>query len=75
MAARYDARLAITFLEVASLEALPTQSLHPAIVMRVIRGNLGRRSRPAAATPASAINAQRVFQRGGTGSRQENASK
>src|SRR6476619_4150616 len=40
MAARHDARLATAFLEVANLEAPPTQLLHPATVLRVIRGNL-----------------------------------
>ena len=44
MAARHDARLATAFLEVANLEAPPTRLLHPAVVMRVFRGNLGRRS-------------------------------
>lgn len=43
MAARHDARLATAFLEVANLEAPPAQLLHPATVLRVIRGNLGRR--------------------------------
>jgi 2-polyprenyl-6-methoxyphenol hydroxylase-like FAD-dependent oxidoreductase len=51
MAARHDARLATAFLKVANLEAPPTQLLHPAIVMRVIRGNLGR-GNSTAATPA-----------------------
>lgn len=45
MAARHDAKLATAFLEVANLEAPPTQLLHPAIVMRVIGGNLRRRGR------------------------------
>lgn len=49
MAARHDAKLATAFLEVANLEAPPTQLLHPAIVMRVIRGNLGRRDTTMAA--------------------------
>lgn len=40
MAARYDADLSDAFLQVANLEAPPTQLLHPAVVMRVIRGNL-----------------------------------
>jgi hypothetical protein len=52
MAARYDAKLATAFLEVANLEAPPTRLLQPAIVMRVIRGNFGRRSGGTAATPA-----------------------
>ena len=51
MAARHDARLATAFLEVANLEASPTRLLHPAIVMRVIKGNLGMRGN-AEATPA-----------------------
>ena len=54
MAARHDAKLAIAFLEVANLEAPPTRLLHPAIVTRVIRGNLGTRRGNAEATPASA---------------------
>jgi hypothetical protein len=53
MAARYDAKLATAFLEVANLEASPTRLLHPAIVMRVISGNLGMRG-SAEATPANA---------------------
>jgi 2-polyprenyl-6-methoxyphenol hydroxylase-like FAD-dependent oxidoreductase len=52
MAARHDAKLATAFLEVANLEAPPTRLLHPAIVMRVIRGNLGGRNSGAEATPA-----------------------
>ena len=54
MAARHDARLATAFLEVANLEAPPTRLLHPAVVMRVIRGNLGRRPGDAEAAPARA---------------------
>ena len=54
MAATHDARLATAFLEVANLEAPPTSLLQPAIVMRVIRGNLGRRRGNAEATPAGA---------------------
>jgi hypothetical protein len=46
MAARHDARLAKAFLKVANLEAPPTRLLHPAVVMRVIRGNPFRRPRP-----------------------------
>ena len=46
MAARHDAKLATAFLEVANLEAPPTRLLHPANVVRVIRGNLGRRGNP-----------------------------
>ena len=52
MAARYDAKLATAFLEVANLEAPPTRLLQPAVVMRVIRGNFGRRGGGTAATPA-----------------------
>jgi hypothetical protein len=51
MAARYDAKLATAFLEVANLEAPPTRLLQPAVVMRVIRGNFGRGG-GTAATPA-----------------------
>ena len=54
MAARHDAKLATAFLEVANLEAPPTRLLQPAVVMRVIRGNLGRRSGGTAAAPAGA---------------------
>jgi 2-polyprenyl-6-methoxyphenol hydroxylase-like FAD-dependent oxidoreductase len=54
MAARHDAKLATAFLEVANLEAPPTRLLQPDIVMRVIRGNLGRRRGGAEATPAGA---------------------
>jgi len=45
MAARHDAVLANAFLQVANLEAPPTQLLHPVVVMRVLRGNLFKRSR------------------------------
>ena len=54
MAARYDAELATAFLEVANLEAPPTRLLQPAVVMRVIRGNLGRRSGGPEVAPAGA---------------------
>jgi hypothetical protein len=54
MAARHDAKLAAAFLEVANLEAPPTRLLQPDIVMRVIRGNFGRRTGGAEATPAGA---------------------
>ena len=40
MAARNDGRLATAFLRVANLEAPPTSLLSPAIVARVIWGNL-----------------------------------
>jgi 2-polyprenyl-6-methoxyphenol hydroxylase-like FAD-dependent oxidoreductase len=45
MAARYDAVLANAFLKVANLEAPPAQLLGPAIVLRVLRGNLFSRPR------------------------------
>ena len=45
MAARDDGALATAFLEVANLQARPERLLHPAIVLRVIRGNLFRRGR------------------------------
>jgi hypothetical protein len=45
MAAQHDAVLAKAFLKVANLEAPPTRLLHPAVVMRVIRGNLFKRPR------------------------------
>ena len=54
MAARHDAKLAAAFLEVANLEAPPARLLQPDIVMRVIRGNFGRRTGGAEATPAGA---------------------
>lgn len=53
MAAQHDGKLANAFLTVANLQAPPESLLHPAIVLRVIRGNLGSRSR-AEATPAGA---------------------
>jgi 2-polyprenyl-6-methoxyphenol hydroxylase-like FAD-dependent oxidoreductase len=54
LAARHDSRLATAFLRVANLEEPPTRLLQPQIVMRVIRGNLGRRSSNATPTPAGA---------------------
>ena len=54
MAARYDGTLANAFLEVANLKAAPERLLSPAIVLRVIRGNLARRTDAAAAAKASA---------------------
>jgi 2-polyprenyl-6-methoxyphenol hydroxylase-like FAD-dependent oxidoreductase len=54
MAARHDAKLTTAFLEVANLEAPPTKLLHPAIVLRVISRNLGRRGDQTAATRAGA---------------------
>jgi 2-polyprenyl-6-methoxyphenol hydroxylase-like FAD-dependent oxidoreductase len=53
-AARSDGVLANAFLEVANLKATPQRLLSPAMVLRVIRGNLARRCHPAAATQASA---------------------
>jgi hypothetical protein len=47
-------KLATAFLEVANLEAPPTRLLQPAVVMCVIRGNLGRRSGGTEAAPAGA---------------------
>ena len=52
MAARHDAKLTAAFLEVANLEAPPPKLLHPAIVLRVLWGNLGRRRGHAATTSA-----------------------
>lgn len=40
MAARRDSVLATAFLKVANLETPPTQLLHPAVIMRVLWGNL-----------------------------------
>lgn len=54
MAARHDAKLATAFLEVANLEAPPAKLLQPAVVMRVIRGNLARRGGGAESAPAGA---------------------
>ena len=45
MAARHDGALAVAFLEVANLKARPERLLHPAVVARVIWGNLVRRGR------------------------------
>jgi hypothetical protein len=45
MAARYDGRLANAFIEVANLQARPESLLYPAIVLRVIWGNIFRRGR------------------------------
>jgi len=44
-AAREDGGLATAFLRVANLEAPPETLLHPAIVARVIKGNLRRQLR------------------------------
>jgi 2-polyprenyl-6-methoxyphenol hydroxylase-like FAD-dependent oxidoreductase len=46
MAARDDAALGNTFLQVANMQAPPTRLLHPAIILRVLWGNLRRRGRP-----------------------------
>ncbi len=53
MAARHDAMLATAFIKVANLLAPPQSLLNPAIVARVIRGNVGRRL-PGDETPARA---------------------
>jgi len=45
MAARHDGALAVAFLEVANMKARPERLLHPAVVARVIWGNLVRRGR------------------------------
>jgi 2-polyprenyl-6-methoxyphenol hydroxylase-like FAD-dependent oxidoreductase len=44
-AARHDGKLANAFLEVANLKAAPERLLHPAVVARVIAGNLFARGR------------------------------
>ena len=55
MAAQHDPILATAFLEVANLEAPPTRLLQPAVVLRVIWGNLFRHwRRGGTAAPASA---------------------
>ena len=53
-AAERDGHLANAFLRVANLEAQPQSLLHPAIVSRVIRGNLGRRRNEGEAAAAGA---------------------
>jgi 2-polyprenyl-6-methoxyphenol hydroxylase-like FAD-dependent oxidoreductase len=53
-AAHTDGRLANAFLEVANLKATPERLLNPAIVLRVIWGNLARRCDPATAAAARA---------------------
>jgi 2-polyprenyl-6-methoxyphenol hydroxylase-like FAD-dependent oxidoreductase len=53
-AARHDARVATAFLEVANLKAPPERLLHPAVVGRVIWGNLRRGGIRAPAAEASA---------------------
>jgi hypothetical protein len=51
---RHDAKLATAVFEIANPEAPPTRLLQPAVVMRVIRGNFGRRSGGTEAAPAGA---------------------
>jgi flavin-dependent dehydrogenase len=46
-AAQHDGGLAAAFLRVTNLETLPETLLHPAVVARVIRGNLRRHARGA----------------------------
>jgi len=53
-AARHDAKLATAFLQVANLKAPPERLLHPAVVSRVIWGNL----RPGQDAPAAQVSAQ-----------------
>jgi 2-polyprenyl-6-methoxyphenol hydroxylase-like FAD-dependent oxidoreductase len=53
-AAERDGTLARAFLRVTNLEAQPQSLLHPAIVLRVIRGNLGHRRGVGAAAAAGA---------------------
>jgi len=53
-AARHDAEVAAAFLEVANLKAPPERLLHPAVVGRVISGNLWRGAARAPAAQASA---------------------
>jgi 2-polyprenyl-6-methoxyphenol hydroxylase-like FAD-dependent oxidoreductase len=53
-AAEHDGGLANAFLRVANLEAPPQSLLHPSIVSRVIRGNLGRRRGESEAVAAGA---------------------
>jgi 2-polyprenyl-6-methoxyphenol hydroxylase-like FAD-dependent oxidoreductase len=54
IAARRDSKLVKAFLEIANLKARPERLLSPAIVLRVIWGNLARRWDPAAAAEARA---------------------
>jgi hypothetical protein len=53
-AARHDAKVAAAFLEVANLKAAPERLLHPAVVGRVISGNLLHGGARAPAAQASA---------------------
>jgi 2-polyprenyl-6-methoxyphenol hydroxylase-like FAD-dependent oxidoreductase len=57
MAARHDAALADAFLQVANLQASPMRLLHPAVVLRVLRGNLFRRSRNSAEATEARVRA------------------
>jgi flavin-dependent dehydrogenase len=57
MAARHDAVLADAFLQVANLQASPMRLLHPAVVLRVLRGNLFRRSRNSAEATEAGVRA------------------
>ena len=58
MAARHDAVLGNAFLQVANLQAPPPSLLHPAVVMRVIWGNLGRHCARRSAGTRRGSNAQ-----------------
>ena len=51
IAARTDPVVSIAFREVANLQQPPSTLMRPAMVLRVLRGNLGRRA-PQPATPA-----------------------
>lgn len=53
-AARRDSTLVNAFLEIANLKARPERMLSPAIVLRVIWGNLVRRGAPVATAEATA---------------------
>jgi hypothetical protein len=57
VAARHDAALADAFLQVANLQASPMRLLHPAVVLRVLRGNLFRRSRNSAEATEAGVRA------------------
>jgi len=54
-AARRDSALLKAFLDIANLKSRPERLLSPAIVLRVIWGNLARRWEPAAAAEAKAV--------------------
>jgi hypothetical protein len=53
-AARHDAWLTAAFVQVANLKAPPERLLHPAVVARVISGNLRRGEGDAAAARVGA---------------------